>query len=72
MRLEIVRKLCPGTEAISEAKRALKELEGHVPDAVLETVQILVTELVTNSVHHAKPNPQDEISFSVCSRFTPI
>ncbi len=61
MTLEIVRKLRPGAEAVSEAKRALKELEGYVPDAVLETVRILVTELVTNSVRHAKLNPQDDI-----------
>lgn len=65
MSLEIVGTFRSDAEAIREAKRALKELEGRVPDAALETCQILVSALVTNSVHHAKLDPQDEISLSI-------
>lgn len=65
MSVEIVSKLRPVTEAIPETKRALKELEGRLPEAVLETTQILVSELVTNSIRHANLNPQDEIGLSV-------
>ena len=66
MPLDIVRKLRSDAEAVSEAKRALKEeLEGRVPDAQLETLRLLVSELVTNGVRHAELNPRDEIGFSV-------
>src|SRR5436305_887772 len=65
MSLEIIRKFRSNAEAIREAKRALNELQGRVPDAQLETCQVLVTGLVTNSVQHAKLDPQDEIILTV-------
>ncbi len=66
MPLDIVRKLRSDAEAVSEAKRALKqELEGRVPDAQLETLRLLGSELVTNSVRHPELNPRDEIGLSV-------
>ena len=65
MSLKIVRTFFSDAEAVPEAKRALKELEGRIPDTQLETVQILVTTLVTNSVRHAELGPQDEISLRV-------
>ena len=65
MSLKIARTFFSDAEAVPEAKQALKELEGRIPDTQLETVQTLVIALVTNSVRHAALGPQDEISLRV-------
>ncbi len=65
MSLEIVRRFHSDAKAIPKVKRTLKELESRIPDAQLETCQVLVSMLVTNSVQHAELDPRDEISLTV-------
>jgi|SRR5438874_7295627 len=43
----------PGAEAAGESRRALERLAGAIEDEQLETLRLLVTELVTNAVRHA-------------------
>jgi anti-sigma regulatory factor (Ser/Thr protein kinase) len=45
--------LRPGPEAAGESRRALERLTGSLDDEQLDTLRLLVTELVTNSVRHA-------------------
>ena len=42
-----------GPEAASHARRALGRLRGDIEPPVLETLRLLVTELIANSVKHA-------------------
>jgi anti-sigma regulatory factor (Ser/Thr protein kinase) len=42
-----------GPEAPSKARRALGKLRGDLDPPLMETMRLLVTELVTNSVKHA-------------------
>lgn len=51
---DIVVELEPGTQAAREARSALAALEGRFSDALLEDLRLLVSELVTNSVRHAR------------------
>ena len=46
-------KLRPGPQAASEARHALDRLERTIDPAQLETIRLLVTELITNAVRHA-------------------
>ena len=41
-----------GTEAAAKARRALAKLRGDLDPPLMETLRLLVTELVTNSVKH--------------------
>ena len=43
-----------GPEAPSKARRALGRLRGDLDPPLMETMRLLVTELVSNSVKHAK------------------
>jgi len=43
-----------GPEAPSKARRALGRLRGDLDPPLMETMRLLVTELVTNSVKHAR------------------
>src|SRR3954471_4256337 len=45
--------LRPGVEAAGEGRHALDPLEGSIDSEQLDTLRLLVTELVTNSVRHA-------------------
>jgi anti-sigma regulatory factor (Ser/Thr protein kinase) len=42
-----------GPEAAGHARRALSRLRGDIPQPVMETMRLLVTELIANSVKHA-------------------
>jgi anti-sigma regulatory factor (Ser/Thr protein kinase) len=42
-----------GPEAASHARRALSRLRGDLEPPVMETMRLLVTELIANSVKHA-------------------
>jgi anti-sigma regulatory factor (Ser/Thr protein kinase) len=42
-----------GPEAASQARDALMDLRGDLDKPVLETLRLLVTELIANSVRHA-------------------
>jgi anti-sigma regulatory factor (Ser/Thr protein kinase) len=43
----------PGAEAAAEARHTLDRLIGTMPDDELDTLRLLVTELITNAVRHA-------------------
>jgi anti-sigma regulatory factor (Ser/Thr protein kinase) len=43
-----------GPEAASKARRALSKLRADIDPPLLETLRLLVTELVSNSVRHAR------------------
>jgi anti-sigma regulatory factor (Ser/Thr protein kinase) len=45
-------RLGSGPEAAAEARRALAELRADLDPPLMETMRLLVTELVTNSVRH--------------------
>jgi anti-sigma regulatory factor (Ser/Thr protein kinase) len=42
----------PGPQAATEARHALDRLDGSVDEAQLDTLRLLVSEVVTNSVRH--------------------
>jgi anti-sigma regulatory factor (Ser/Thr protein kinase) len=44
----------PGPEAGSEARHALDRLEGAIAERELDTLKLLVTELITNAVRHSQ------------------
>ena len=48
-----------GPDAASLARRALSRLQTDLDTSMLDTVQLLVTELVTNSVRHAGSSAVD-------------
>ena len=52
-------------EAPSIARRSLGELQEFVSAEQLQHARLLVTELVTNSVLHASPGPEDSIRLEV-------
>jgi anti-sigma regulatory factor (Ser/Thr protein kinase) len=47
-------KLTGGPDAAAKARRALAKLRGDIDPPLLETLRLLVTELVANSVKHAE------------------
>ncbi len=57
--------LIPNSEAISAARHSLDEFKGLLPPEKLEDVRLVVSELVTNSVRHARLSPHDQISLTV-------
>jgi anti-sigma regulatory factor (Ser/Thr protein kinase) len=58
-------KLTANSEAISAARHSLDEFKGLLPPEKLEDVRLVVSELVTNSVRHARLSPHDHISLTV-------
>jgi len=62
---QIYLKLIPEPEAALTARHSLDQLKTLLPPARLEDVQLVVSELVTNSVRHAGLSPDDQISLSV-------
>jgi anti-sigma regulatory factor (Ser/Thr protein kinase) len=57
-----------GTVAPRLARSIVNELSGRVPPEVLEDLRLLVTEVVTNSVRHARTGPESAIRLKVSSR----
>jgi anti-sigma regulatory factor (Ser/Thr protein kinase) len=55
--------MLPSTTAPRQARRALRQLD--LPPALAATAALLVSELVTNSVRHARLAPNERIGFSV-------
>jgi anti-sigma regulatory factor (Ser/Thr protein kinase) len=47
--------------AARAARQTLRLLDGYIPEATIEDVNLLVTELVSNSVKHASLNRDQEI-----------
>ena len=58
-------RLTSNSEAISAARHSLDEFEGLLPPEKLEDVRLVVSELVTNSVRHARLSPEEQISLMV-------
>jgi anti-sigma regulatory factor (Ser/Thr protein kinase) len=65
MESQIDLSLTPTSEAVSAARHSLDELEGLLPPEKLEDVQLVVSELVTNSIRHAGLSPNDQILLTV-------
>src|SRR5919112_3424946 len=65
MESQIDLSLAPNSEAVSAARHSLDELEGLLPPEKLEDVQLVVSELVTNSIRHAGLSPNDQILLTV-------
>lgn len=61
----ITRSLAPGVDAATRARRALDELEASIPEPVLQDLELLVSEVVTNAVRHAGASRGDLIDLSV-------
>jgi anti-sigma regulatory factor (Ser/Thr protein kinase) len=58
-------KLAPEPEAVQAARHSLNRLGDSLPPEKLEDVQLVVSELVTNSILHAGLSPNDQISLTV-------
>jgi len=54
-----------GAKAASEARLAVEDLAAILPAPVLEDVRLLVSELVTNSVRHARLGTSGQIELVV-------
>jgi anti-sigma regulatory factor (Ser/Thr protein kinase) len=65
MEAEIDLRLVPEPEVVTTARHALDRLTDLLPSAKLENVRLVVSELVTNSILHAKLSPNDRISLTV-------
>jgi hypothetical protein len=63
--LDLDLRLIPGDRAPSDARRALASLRDTVPDRVIERAELLMSEVVTNSVRHAALEPEDTIDVYV-------
>jgi anti-sigma regulatory factor (Ser/Thr protein kinase) len=63
MRLEL--QLPPNPDSAARARRAVSELGQHLGGSQLRDVQLLVSELVTNAVRHARLNSRDVIGLLV-------
>ncbi len=57
--------LPPTEQAPAAARRSLERLDGHLDPDGLETMRLLVSELVTNSVRHARLGDGGWINLSV-------
>src|SRR5207249_5219391 len=53
--------LAGGPYAVTAARLALAELDEHLDESQAFDVRLLVSELVTNSVQHARVGPDDSI-----------
>ena len=58
-------RLNPNSEAVLVARHSLDRLEGLLLPEKLESVRLVVSELVTNSVRHAAISPDEQISLAV-------
>jgi anti-sigma regulatory factor (Ser/Thr protein kinase) len=67
-RLSVTRidlRLNPNSEAVSAARHSLDRLEGLLVPEKLEDVRLIVSELMTNSVRHARLSADEQISLAV-------
>lgn len=63
--LRLTLRLPASPKAPGAARRALEGLELYIGDELCDTIKLLVSELVTNSVRHAALADQDVIEVSV-------
>jgi anti-sigma regulatory factor (Ser/Thr protein kinase) len=62
------RSFAANLDAPGAARRALQRLNGHVDDDLVERGRLVVTELMTNSVRHARLTPVQQIDLRVSAR----
>ncbi|HEX8051911.1 MAG TPA: ATP-binding protein [Thermoleophilaceae bacterium] len=55
----------PGTMAAGEARAALAVLDGRIDRGILDDIRLLVSELVTNSVRHARGAGRELVGLDV-------
>jgi len=65
MEAEINLRLAPEPEVVTTARHTLDRLADLLPPEKLEDVRLVVSELVTNSILHARLSPNDHISLTV-------
>ena len=65
MRSETSFELAGGPYAVTAARLALSDLDSHLDSSVAFDVRLLVSELVTNSVKHARAGEDDSIHLGV-------
>lgn len=58
-------RLASGPDAVGTARRGLDSLEREVGSATLNDMRLLVSELVTNSVRHARSSEDDQLELEV-------
>jgi anti-sigma regulatory factor (Ser/Thr protein kinase) len=58
-------KLAPSPEAVPDARRALQALDDEVSPQTMDDLRLMVSELVTNSVRHARLLDQQAIELMV-------
>lgn len=61
-------RLANGPDAVGFARRGLDPLEREVGSETLNDMRLLVSELVTNSVRHARAGDDDELELEVTVR----
>jgi anti-sigma regulatory factor (Ser/Thr protein kinase) len=62
---EVRLRLASGPDAVSAARRSLDTLEPEVGQELLHDMRLLVSELVTNSVRHARRCEGDHVELQV-------
>jgi anti-sigma regulatory factor (Ser/Thr protein kinase) len=65
MRKEMSFELAGGPYAVTAARLALAEIDEQLDESQAFDVRLLVSELVTNSVQHAKVGPEDSIDLKL-------
>src|SRR3954468_3931830 len=65
MRSDMSFELAGGPYAVTAARLALSDLDSHLDASAAFDVRLLVSELVTNSVKHAKVSEDDSIMLAV-------
>ena len=65
MRRDLSFELAGGPYAVTAARLALAELDDQLDESQAFDVRLLVSELVTNSVQHARVGPEDSIEMRV-------
>ena len=65
MPLDIDLRLRPDTRSPAEARRSLEALRPSLDDRLVDDAALLVSEIVSNSVRHARLDPSDSIQVRI-------
>jgi anti-sigma regulatory factor (Ser/Thr protein kinase) len=68
MPVQVELSLPPRAEAAALARRSLEDLESDLPPEALDSLRLLVSELVTNSVRHGDLSASDRIRLRLTDR----
>ena len=63
--MRVERRFLVSPEAAAEARHALDDLTGAIPDGRMRDVRLLISELVTNAVRHADLDAGDAIDLVI-------